>query len=47
MFEIDELKLYHGDDIKITPKITVTQPSILQIKEFGNWYQAKNIFIKN
>ena len=35
MFEIDELKLYSGCDVKITDKIIVTQPSLLQIREFG------------
>lgn len=35
MFEHDELKIYRGSDIKITPKITVTQPTIGQIEEFG------------
>lgn len=35
MFEIDELELYAGCDVKITDKIIVTQPSLLQIREFG------------
>lgn len=35
MFEIDELKIYRGSDIKITDKIIVTQPTIDQIMEFG------------
>lgn len=35
MFEFDELQLYMGNDIEITPKITVTQPTIRQIAEFG------------
>lgn len=35
MFEIDELKLYRGSDIHINDKITVTQPTIDQIIEFG------------
>ena len=35
MFEIDELKIYRGSDIKITDKIIVTQPTIDQIIEFG------------
>lgn len=35
MFEADELKIYRGADIKITPKITVTQPTLGQIEEFG------------
>lgn len=35
MFEQDELKIYRGSDIKITPQITVMQPTIGQIEEFG------------
>ena len=35
MFEIDELKIYRGSDIPITDKITITQPTIDQIIEFG------------
>lgn len=35
MFEIDELKIYKGSDIRITDKIIVTQPTIDQIIEFG------------
>ena len=35
MFEIDELKVYKGDDIRITDKIIVIQPTIEQIIEFG------------
>lgn len=35
MFEIDELKIYRGSDIPITDKITVMQPTIDQIIEFG------------
>ena len=35
MFEFDELKIYKGDDIEITPNIIVTQPTIGQIAEFG------------
>lgn len=35
MFEIDELKIYKGSDIRITDKIVVTQPTIDQIIEFG------------
>ena len=35
MFEIDELKVYKGDDIRINNKIIVTQPTIGQIIEFG------------
>lgn len=35
MFEVDELKIYRGSDIQITPKIKVTQPTLGQIEEFG------------
>ena len=35
MFEFDELKIYRGKDIQITPKIIVTQPTLSQIEEFG------------
>lgn len=34
-YELDELKIYRGADIWITPKITVTQPTIGQIADFG------------
>lgn len=35
MYEIDELKIYRGGDIQIAPKITITQPTLGQIEEFG------------
>ena len=35
MFECDELKIYRGRDIQITPKIIVTQPTLDQIERFG------------
>lgn len=35
MYKYDELKIYRGSDIQITPKITVTQPSLDQIERFG------------
>ena len=35
MFDIDELKIYRGSDIPITEKITVTQPTLDQIIQFG------------
>lgn len=35
MYEFDELKIYRGSDIEITPKIIVTQPTLGQIEEFG------------
>lgn len=35
VFEYDELKIYRGKDIYITPKIVVSQPSLSDIEEFG------------
>lgn len=35
MFDVDELKIYRGSDIRITEKIIVTQPTIDQIIDFG------------
>lgn len=35
MFESDELKIYRGANIQITPKIIVTQPTLDQIERFG------------
>lgn len=35
MFEFDELAIYRGRDIRITPKIIVTQPTLGEIEEFG------------
>lgn len=35
MFENDELQIYRGREIHITPKIIVTQPSLDQIERFG------------
>lgn len=35
MFEVDELKIYRGADIQITPKITIVQPTLDQIEKFG------------
>ena len=42
MFEVDELKIYRGMDIPITDKITITQPTLGQIEEFGEkrYFQA-------
>ena len=42
MFDIDELKIYRGSDIRITDKIIVTQPTIDRIIEFGEkrYFQA-------
>lgn len=42
MFEIDELKIYRGNDIYITDKIIITQPTLGQIEEFGEkkYFQA-------
>ncbi len=35
MFDVDDLKIYRGSDIRITDKIIVMQPTIDQIIEFG------------
>ena len=35
MFDVDELKLYRGSDMPITKKITIIQPTLDQIIEFG------------
>lgn len=35
MFDVDDLKIYRGLDIRITDKIIVIQPTIDQIIEFG------------
>lgn len=35
MFESDELRIYRGRNIQITPKIIITQPTLGQIEEFG------------
>ena len=35
MFDVDDLKIYRGSDIRITDKIIVVQPTIEQIVEFG------------
>lgn len=35
MFDVDDLKIYRGSNIRITDKIVVTQPTIDQIIEFG------------
>jgi len=35
MFDVDDLKIYRGSDIRITDKIIVIQPTIDQIIEFG------------
>lgn len=42
MFDVDDLKIYRGSDIRITDKIVVTQPTIDQIVEFGEkrYFQA-------
>lgn len=34
-YELDELQIYRGASIQITPDITVTQPTIGQIADFG------------
>ena len=35
MFDVDDLKIYRGSDIRITDKIIVIQPTIDQIIDFG------------
>ena len=35
MFDVDDLKIYKGSDIRITDKIVIIQPTIDQIIEFG------------
>lgn len=35
VFEFDELSIYRGKDIPVTPKVIVTQPTLSQIEEFG------------
>ncbi|MCM1221146.1 MAG: hypothetical protein NC548_42355 [Lachnospiraceae bacterium] len=42
VFEFDELSIYRGRDIPITDKISVIQPTIGQIEEFGekNYFNA-------
>lgn len=46
MFECDELSLYAGDDICITDKIIITQPTLRQIREFGekSYFSAIHTF---
>ena len=46
MFEIDELKIYRGNDIYITDKIIITQPTLGQIEKFGEkrYFQAVRNF---
>lgn len=45
-YEFDELKIYRGEDIQITPKITITQPTIGQIADFGErrYFNAVHTF---
>lgn len=35
MYEYDELQIYRGRDIQLTPKITITQPTLDQIERFS------------
>lgn len=35
MFQIDRLAAYSGDDIKIDDNITIIQPTLRQVKDFG------------
>ncbi len=48
-FEFDKLRLYFGDDYKISDQITIHQPTIGEIVEFGedNLYSALMVFIAN
>lgn len=36
LLDFDELKIYFGDDYYPTPKIKITQPTVGQIKDFGD-----------
>ena len=44
MFDVDDLKIYRGSDIRITDKIIVTQPTIDQIIEFGEKKYFQTIY---
>lgn len=44
MFEVDELKIYRGKDIRITDKIIVIQPTIDQIIEFGEKRHFQTVY---
>ena len=44
MFDIDELKIYRGNDIRITDKIVVVQPTIEQIMEFGEKRYFQSVY---
>ena len=44
MYEIDDLAIYRGKDIRITDKIVVIQPTIDQIIEFGERQYFQTIY---
>lgn len=44
MFDVDDLKIYRGHDIRITDKIIVTQPTIDQIIEFGEKQYFQTVY---
>ncbi len=48
-FEIDRLRLFFGDDYRISDSITIHQPTIGEIVDFGekNLYSALTVFIAN
>lgn len=35
MFELDELQVYAGSDIRISNNLIITQPSLAQVRDFG------------
>ena len=35
MYKYDEFQVYDGDDIHITKDIIITQPSLEEVKKFG------------
>ena len=44
MFDVDDLKIYRGKDIRITDKIIVTQPTIDQVIEFGERQYFQTVY---
>lgn len=44
MPEYDELKIYSGEEIQITSKITVMQPTLRQIKDFGEQLYFSSVY---
>lgn len=49
MMKIDKLKIYFGDPYPVTDKITIYQPSIQDIIDYGedDWWSTVNVFIGN